>query len=60
MPFTKLGATKARQAEPEYTNEAPAGPVLDDELSDVDLEEVLGGLERIHFPDPIDLTESEI
>lgn len=42
----------------EYTLSVADDPDLSGELSDVDLEHVHGGLERIHFPQPIDYREA--
>jgi hypothetical protein len=60
VPITQhlAGSTEVIPAESEARNEAPPGSHADEELSDLDLEEVLGGLERIHFPNPSDLPES--
>lgn len=54
-----LGSAEPKLAGPETSNKAPAHFDGNEELSDIDLDEVLGGLERIHFPDPIDLPEFE-
>jgi hypothetical protein len=54
MPTTRphISNDEGILVEPEYTSDASAEVEHDGELSDLDLEEVLGGLERIHFPDP--------
>jgi hypothetical protein len=54
-----LGSAESRHAVPEGSKNSPADFDGNEELSDIDLDEVLGGLERIHFPDPIDLPEFE-
>lgn len=51
------GSDEPSLAKPERADEASSDMERDGELSDLDLEAVLGGLERIHFPDPIDLPE---
>jgi hypothetical protein len=61
MPLLQrlFDSAEARHAETEFSSEAEAEAPANDELSDADLEEVLGGLERIHFPGPIGLAEQE-
>jgi hypothetical protein len=56
VPITQIlaRADEVVPAKVERANEAPANAERDIELSDLELEAVLGGLERIHFPDPID------
>lgn len=51
----QLGTTEARFPDVERTDEAPTDPRGTEELSDAELEDVLGGLERIHFPKDMDV-----
>lgn len=59
LPFLKrlVSNFEARRTEGECFNEGPTGSDGNDELSDADLEEVLGGLERIHFPGEVESPE---
>ena len=57
--FQRLVGSAESKLAPESSNNLGADFDGHGELSDIDLDEVLGGLERIHFPDPLDLPEFE-